>query len=823
MSDAKLPQRWTPQPGIPELTIRESFSAPEQESTLKSVLQFLALIRRHWLLVLSITAASAAILIYQVRNEPRIYRAMATIRLEDKARELSNGMSRSVAPQTYRPFNDPVLTQIEILQSQAVAESVAERQGLRLRELPRGLPPKWATAVNVAPTARPDTLIVQFAESGVTVHAPTFQVFAQYGDTVFAGAVRFIVPNNPGIKSAELTLVSATEAANEVRSNLTGHERERTDIIDVSYTAQDPQLAERVANAAVAVFQDYSAQTAKQESQLRRQFIASQLQKTEALLADARAAHNAFRSREKVFSSQDKFRAQQADLTSIELRRQELVADRGTYISLLSELQRSRGSSSATEKLAALAASPGIANNTVVSQLFTQLIGLQTARDSVTAGQYGVAASSPDVQRLDALIASSESKVESAIRANVSVIDARIAALDGQKAAVSAGIDGLPQAEATEATLLAQVTTYSRQVDRLRDELQSAEIAEAAEMGQVEIVDLARANGVPIGTGRRPKLVLAIVLGLVLGTIVAYVIENYRPVIRRREELESALALPNLALVPQIRHLEGGRSRLFSAARNLPTRLRGSNGNGNGHAPVLQESDLVTLSDARSSGAEAYRTLRTNILFSAAVRSVSRIVVTSPGPEEGKSTTAANLAIAFAQQGHRVLLIDCDLRRARIHKIFDETNLPGLTSVLAGAEPLAAAIRQSRVPGLNILPSGPLPPNPAELLGSTQMTELLDTLSVNYDMLILDTPPLLAASDAAIVSRIVDGALVVVRAGWTEKSALQTAIQQLATVGARVLGTVLNDPDAEVPKYARYYGYYYNNYYDYSNGNSVKA
>jgi capsular exopolysaccharide synthesis family protein len=204
-------------------------------------------------------------------------------------------------------------------------------------------------------------------------------------------------------------------------------------------------------------------------------------------------------------------------------------------------------------------------------------------------------------------------------------------------------------------------------------------------------------------------------------------------------------------------------------------------------------------------------------------------VITSPGPEEGKSTTAANLAIAFAQQGERVLLIDCDLRRARIHKIFDETNLPGLTTILVTGENLANAIRQTRVPGLNILPSGPLPPNPAELLGSAQMTALLDRLSENYDLLILDTPPLLAASDAAIVSRIVDGAVVVVRAGSTERSALQTAVQQLGTVGARVLGTVLNDPDAEVPKYARYYGYYYNNYYEYSdtpeysNGNGAKA
>jgi capsular exopolysaccharide synthesis family protein len=312
------------------------------------------------------------------------------------------------------------------------------------------------------------------------------------------------------------------------------------------------------------------------------------------------------------------------------------------------------------------------------------------------------------------------------------------------------------------------------------------------------------------------------VLGLVLGTVVAYVLENYRPVIRRRDELEEALSLPNLALVPQIRRADKNGNRFVNAARGIPRLLHLTNGNGR-RISANPATDLVTISDTRSSGAEAYRTLRTNLLFSAAVRAVSRIVVTSPGPEEGKSTTAANLAIAFAQQGHRVLLIDCDLRRARVHKIFDETNVPGLTNVLVGGEEIAVAIRRTRIEGLNILPSGPLPPNPAELLGSAQMTSLLDRLSETYDLLLIDTPPLLAASDAAIVSRIVDGALVVVRAGRTEKSALQTAVQQLTTVGARVLGTVLNDPDAEVPKYARYYGYYYNNYYEYTNGSKTPA
>jgi succinoglycan biosynthesis transport protein ExoP len=815
MSDSRLPQRWTasPRPANMPGSVHEIPTLPESESTLKAVVQFVALLRRHWVLVFAITAASVAILFYRIRNEQRIYRATAVIRLTDKGQNLSGGISRMPPSQPYRPYTDPVLSQVQVIQSRAVAESVAEREGLRLRALPRWLPPNWAMNVRIAPTAAIDTLHVDFQDDGLVIAAANGPIRVGYGQPVNVQGVAFTVPRRPSVRSADLSLLALSDAANEVRSSVTARARERTDVIDVSYTAPDPELARRVANAIVRMFRDMNAAGAKQESVLRREFIEQQLEKVEALLADARSAHNAFRSREKVFSSQDKFRSEQADLSTIEMRRQELLADKGTYTALLGELATSRSNgTSSSARLSSLAAAPGIAANPVVAQLFAQLVAYQSAHDSMTTGK--LAASNPDVIRIDALIASTQRKVEDAVRANIGVIDARVAALDTMKGQLSAGISKLPTAEASEAALVAQVTTYSRQVDLLRDQLQSAQIAEAAEAGQVEIVDLASASGIPIGTGRKPKLILALLLGLALGSTVAYVLENHRPVIRRRDELEESLALPNLALVPQIRRTNGG-NRLLEAARHF----RPTNGNGK----ATSQTELVTLSDTRSGGAEAYRTLRTNLLFSAAVHALNRIVITSPGPEEGKSTTAANLAIAFAQQGHRVLLIDCDLRRARIHRIFDETNMPGLTSVLVGGDTLAEAIRPTRIEGLMILPSGALPPNPAELLGSAQMRALLEKLSESYDLLILDTPPLLAASDAAIVSRMTDGALVVVRAGRTERSAVQAAVQQLSTVGARVLGTVLNDPDAEVPKYARYYGYYYNNYYEYPNETSAKA
>jgi capsular exopolysaccharide synthesis family protein len=157
----------------------------------------------------------------------------------------------------------------------------------------------------------------------------------------------------------------------------------------------------------------------------------------------------------------------------------------------------------------------------------------------------------------------------------------------------------------------------------------------------------------------------------------------------------------------------------------------------------------------------------------------------------------------------RVLLVDCDLRRGRIHRIFDVPREPGLTELVIGHEESEAVIRPTDVTGLYVVPSGNLPPNPSELLGGDRMRKVLVSLSEAFDLIILDTPPLLAASDGAILATLSDGVVLVLRAGSTEGEAAQQAIQQLSGVGARVVGAVLNDPDAKVPAYGGYYHYEY--------------
>jgi capsular exopolysaccharide synthesis family protein len=206
--------------------------------------------------------------------------------------------------------------------------------------------------------------------------------------------------------------------------------------------------------------------------------------------------------------------------------------------------------------------------------------------------------------------------------------------------------------------------------------------------------------------------------------------------------------------------------------------------------------------------AEAYRSLRTNISFARAQSRARTLVLTSPGPADGKSTTVANLAITFAQQGQRTLLVDADLRRAVLDKTFSVPRTPGLTEVIVGVSPLSAAVHPTTVENLFVMASGQLPPNPSELLGSDRMRDVLAEAREAFDVVLFDSPPLLAVTDAAVLSTIVDGAILVVRVGSTSREAVRRATAHLRAVHSRVLGAVLNDIDASTGGYYGGYGYY---------------
>lgn len=208
----------------------------------------------------------------------------------------------------------------------------------------------------------------------------------------------------------------------------------------------------------------------------------------------------------------------------------------------------------------------------------------------------------------------------------------------------------------------------------------------------------------------------------------------------------------------------------------------------------------------KSPTAEQYRTIRTNIQFSSIDEEIRTLMVTSSGPSEGKSTTTANLAVVFAQQGKRVLLVDADMRKPTVHYTFSMNNAYGLTNVLTRQTELKEAIKQSKEEKLDVLTSGPIPPNPAELLSSRAMEQFFQEAKELYDVIIFDTPPVLAVTDAQVLANKCDGAVLVVSSGKTEIESAQKTKELLTNAQAKILGVVLNNKKMDNNDYYYYYG-----------------
>ena len=214
---------------------------------------------------------------------------------------------------------------------------------------------------------------------------------------------------------------------------------------------------------------------------------------------------------------------------------------------------------------------------------------------------------------------------------------------------------------------------------------------------------------------------------------------------------------------------------------------------------------LITHYTSKSVISEQYRTIRTNIQYSLIDDEMKTLMVTSAGPGEGKSTTISNLAVVMAQQGNHVLLVDADLRKPTVHYTFRQTNTRGLTNVLTRQLSLEDAIKETEVERLSILPSGPVPPNPSELLGSKMMEQLIENASLQYDIVLFDCPPILAVTDAQVIANYCQGVVLVVKSGTTEIEAALKAQENLEHVNAKLLGVVLNDKPMNGDSYYYYY------------------
>lgn len=438
---------------------------------------------------------------------------------------------------------------------------------------------------------------------------------------------------------------------------------------------------------------------------------------------------------------------------------------------------------------------PEVRQNAVIQQLRVVYVDLSKTRAEMEA-RYG--AKHPNITAIDRKISAIKNdyavEVDNVLKASEKEYQIL---LDTEKALVK-----LIDIERREAMQLAKLEVEYRPLVREAENIQKIHAVLTQRQKETGVSGLVRSNNVrvldpavPAKAPAKPRvflnIALALLTGLVLGVAFALGIDALDNTLKSQDQAEAILGVPVLGMVPIIWH---------SRARRKPS------------AEEQRALDLGVFNDPKGSVAEACRSIRTNLLFMSPEAPLRSLVVTSPGPQEGKTTTAISLAITMAQAGGRVLLVDTDLRRPRIHRSFGVANEKGVSNVILGDKTLDETVIASLVPGLDILACGPIPPNPAELLHTARFKEVMKACEARYDRIIYDSPPTSAVTDPAIIGNLADGVLLVIRSAYTTRHAAAFARRQLGDAKARVLGAVVNHVNLSDRAYNYQYSRYYRSY-----------
>jgi capsular exopolysaccharide synthesis family protein len=412
----------------------------------------------------------------------------------------------------------------------------------------------------------------------------------------------------------------------------------------------------------------------------------------------------------------------------------------------------------------------------------------------------------PDIKQIDEQIAELEKQAKESRRQAVTVLTTNLATRYRQAFAAEQSLrksfneqrgETLTQNEAAVNYRIIQqeIETNKGLLEGLLGRAKENDVVVAGTPNNIHVVDYATVPKSPVGPKRLEGIGLAFLLSFVVGIAFARYLEYLDDSIHSSDDVEKLLHLPALAVIPAIGN--SARRRLLSSVTSLQMKND-------------FQSELLIDSDSRSPLAEAYRHLRTSILLSSAGGAPQTLLVTSSQPAEGKTTTAVNTALILQQTGASVLLIDGDMRRPRLHSIFEMDNQTGLSTILASkmndAEMLSL-VERHKATGVYVLTAGTIPPNPAELIGSETMQRLITTLKRKFTHIIIDSPPVASFTDSVLIASLVDGALLVVHGDHASRAIVRRSKQMLHDVGAKIFGVVLNNV-REVPN-----DYYYSNYY----------
>ena len=556
-------------------------------------------------------------------------------------------------------------------------------------------------------------------------------------------------------------------------------------LVDVTYRSTDPKFAARIANGyAKAYIEDLVEQKFLVSSEAA-DWLGGQLAEHRLQVEASEAALQNYREQNDgvvVEDGQNVVVQRLVDLNAAVTRARTTRLEREALFTQLDSLDGST-----------LESFPLVVSNTYVQQLRSELSIVEREQEEL-AQTYGER--HPEIIRIGAAVTSARTKLNNEIDKVVWSVRSEFETAVANEQSLTQALKA-QQREALavdrrsmEYTVLVREAESHREVyQELLARARETTISRDLRRTNVRIVDRAEIPSYPSAPRTLRDLALAALGALLLGVGLVFSVEYLDNRIKNPDELAALVGLPVVGMVPKVRKF-GDKAILDG---QLPPNL-----------------------------AEALRSIRTNVLFSTAAGGARSVLITSPGPGEGKSLIAGGLAWSLGQAEQRVLLVDCDMRRPRVHEVMGCSQEPGLSDLLVGQCRIDEAVRKTSVPGLDVIPAGQIPPNPAELLGSVRFRDYIDSLGRSYDWIVMDSPPVLAVTDPSVLVGAVSGILIVIGADQTAKQSACAAVDRLRSFRARLIGTVLNRVDVDGSRYY-YAGYYrkdYARYYTKSTGTS---
>lgn len=768
------------------------------------LLDYWRIVRKHGWLILGIAVVIPTLVAIYLIRKPDVYAAQARIQVDlESANPLLGGMSKGSQVILSGESNDPAYfnTQLQILTGPGLLRRVAKNLDLEhnqdfLRDYPSKEKSRWSTLQGIfgikssSDQKRPpsDSLPVTSSSPTTSQDLEEAERLSDYVDDL---------QENLGVEPVKETRLTVRE----------------TRLIDISYRLTEPRLAAKIVNTIADTFVDQNKEKKNETSNTTGSYL-------EKRIAELQSTNRSKEEQLINYAKSHQILSLDANQNTVVerlegLNKQLLVAENERK--LAEAAYKASQQPGAAEALAEGGINerevPSATKLTTDAQL--KLADLKQKRAELlvenTEKWPAVKEIDKQIAALEKLMSDARSRATRIVTTNLatryrqalSTEEALRKAYDQQRA------ETLTQNEAAVNYRIIQqeIETNKSLLDGLLQRTKENDVVMTGTPNNIRVVDYAIPQKKPVGPKRAMIIGLSLLLALGCGVGLAFLIEYLDDSIRSTEDVENLLHLPSVGVIPLLDTPK--QKRLFSPS----SKSASISHNGNG----AKQEVLLTDIEKHSPLAEAYRHLRTSVLLSTAGRPPRTLLITSSMPSEGKTTTAVNTAMSLAQTGARVLIIDADMRRPRLHSIFNLKNDTGLSALLSrevsGAE-ITSAIQHDEESKLFILTAGPLPPNPAELVGSEQMLKLISAVTSTFTHVVIDSPPVAAFTDGVLIAAMVDGVLLVVHSGKSSRKVVARARKLLQDVGARIIGVVLNKVEAAGSNSYYYYsGYYQHSHY----------